>query len=254
MNPFPQRYQAYSDAALLDILDHPDDYVPEALAAAQAELQGRNLSEQAMADARQEGLPAQQARQQRQAQVTKAKSLLVTFLDTLNPIQSAAPTAERWARWLSIAFVLMAIAAWYDSFALVAFMLAEIQHEWDFYFVELLTPLVLLAVGAVLFAWRKRLGWHLMATYLVFAAINAVGLIILTWQWEPSGLTALDEIFPRPSYLYGALLILLYGSLLWAVARPTMRARFNVTPKAAITTLTAFGVLAALVVAGHLLT
>lgn len=254
MNPFPQRYQAYSDAALLDILDHPDDYTPEALAAAQAELQGRNLSEQALADARQEGLPAQQARQQRHAQVTKAKSQLATLLDTLNPIQSVATTAERWARWLSIAFVLLAIAAWYENFALVAFMLPEIQHEWDFYFVELLAPLVLLTVGAVLFAWRKGLGWHLMATYLVFATMGALGLIIVAWQWVPSGVAGLDDIFPRPSYLAGALRALLYGSLLWAVARPAIRARFRVSGQAAITTLTAFGVLAALVVAGHLFT
>jgi hypothetical protein len=258
MNPFSQRYQAYSAAALLDILDHPSDYTPEALAAAQAELQGRNLSEQALADAREDNLAILQARQLQRAPAAMAakqvESTLGKLFDTLNPIHATAPMAEKWARWLSIVFVLMAIATWYQHFRFMMDMFAWGFSEWDFSMVEYAFPLLLLPAGAILFAWRKREGWHLMAAFLVYSTLQAAGLVILAWSWEPFGMTALDELFPQPSLWMYVLITLFFGSLLWAVARPPIRDRFSVTPKAAITTITAFGVLAAMMVAGRLFT
>ena len=47
-NEFPQRYQNFSDRKLLDIVEHHRDYVPEAVAAAKAELASRDLSEEEM--------------------------------------------------------------------------------------------------------------------------------------------------------------------------------------------------------------
>ena len=49
-NEFAQRYQNFSDRKLLDIVQHHRDYVPEAVAAAKAELATRDLSEEEMAD------------------------------------------------------------------------------------------------------------------------------------------------------------------------------------------------------------
>lgn len=184
MNPFPQRYQAYSAAALLDILDHPDDYLPEALDAARAELASRNLSEADLATAKQEWMAIQaENRASHSLRVSvRIRSMLDAVWDALNPIQAAMPTAERFMRGITILFALLTLAYWCTQIDLAIFVLANFVVELEGYVVELCLTLMLLPLATILFALRQTLGWYLVAGYLTYAGVLAAGLIIVAWD------------------------------------------------------------------------
>ncbi len=97
MDAFADRYKSYSNTALVGMLDNSDDYQPEALAAAQAELRGRNLSEQTILDARQENLIVQQAKQQSHARVAQASHQAKSWwpLSSTCSIPSKVPRRRR---------------------------------------------------------------------------------------------------------------------------------------------------------------
>ena len=62
-----------------------------------------------------------------------------------------------------------------------------------------LFPLILLPIATFAFWKRKTIGWILLTIFLTFSAVGAAWLLIRSFNWKPSGLTGLDNLFPRPS-------------------------------------------------------
>lgn len=245
MNPFPERYKTFSTADLLGILDNQSDYRPEAIEAAQAEIQQRNLSEQALTDAKNELIAVQEEKQKQQAQraavATQVKSLATTAFDAINPIQTSAPTTEKLIRWITIVFGLITITKWYNQFWLAILLLYDL-FEGDLSVLEFFLPFILLTVGTILFGFRKKAGWVLLTTFLIYSAISSFGLIIMTWGMEPIGIPALDSIFPQTSPFTYLLLTLFFGTTLWVVTKKEIKESFHINrPTARATALTATG-------------
>ena len=66
--PFEQRYKNFSIDELLEVIQFPDDYVPEAVMAAKAELSLRQLTDEQLAE-------AQSVLDERKSQIRKKQEL-----------------------------------------------------------------------------------------------------------------------------------------------------------------------------------
>jgi hypothetical protein len=118
----------------------------------------------------------------------KMKSVLTSVIDAINPIQTTAPTAERLIRMITIVFGLITLARWYNEFGFVVYLFTDKSGGWDFSIVEYLFPLILLPLAIILFGFRKKSGWILMAVFLTYSATNTIGSTIITWNIPLGGL------------------------------------------------------------------
>jgi hypothetical protein len=258
MNQFTERHKTLSNSELLRVIENPSDYQSEAVEAAKTEIDQRNLPDQENEDAKR-NLEVERQEQQKQnkkkAEVEqKVKTLGTSIFDTINPIQKSAPTAERLIRLITIVFGLMAIFKWYNQFGLVKFMLTDKSAGWDLSMVEYFLPLILLPVATILFWLRKKSGWILMAAYLTYSAISAFGLIIMTWNMEPLGVPALDNIYPQTSPTTQILTTLFFGGTLWVLIKTEIKKHYNINRQTAIATIAIAAVLTILFIAPFLMT
>lgn len=99
MNEFQKRFKNFDNRKLLRILEEANKYHPDALKAAKAELEKRNVSEAEVKSVKDQFSDKASKIEKRKQQVekfeTKASSMGNEFLDTVNPIQTTAPTVDR---------------------------------------------------------------------------------------------------------------------------------------------------------------
>ena len=257
MNQFSERYRNISNADLFRVIENQTDYQPEAIEAAKNELNQRKLTDQDLTAVKVEMKAEQQEKEEyRKKRIEverKVKNLGASALDTITPIQRSATTPEKIIRLITIVFGLIAILKWYDQFGLASFMLSEISSGWDSSMVEYFLPLLLLPIAVVFFWLRRKIGWILMTTYLTYSAITGLGLIIMTWNMEASGIPALDDLFPQTSTTTQVLALLFYGGALWAVAKQEIKDSFNVNSQTALGTIVTASILTILLIAPYLL-
>ncbi len=257
MNQFSVRYKSFSNSDLFRVIENQSDYQTEAVEAAKTEINQRKLSDQQIKDLKSE-LEAERREQQRQnekrAEVEqKVKKIGISVLETINPIQKAAPTAERLIRLITIIFGLIAIFKWYNQFGLIKFMLTDSSPGWDMSIVEYILPLILIPVATVLFWLRKKSGWILLVAYLTYSAICAFGLVIMTWNMEPLGVPALDSLFPPTSPTPQILATLFFGGTLWVVTKEKIKEQYDINRQILIASIGISAVLTILFIAPFLL-
>lgn len=258
MNQFSERYKTFSNSDLLRVIENQSDYQPEAVEAAKTEINQRNLPDQELSEAKSE-LEAERQEKKKQnekrAEVErKVKTLGTSVFDTINPIQESAPTTEKLIRLVTIVLGLIAVFKWYSQFGLVKYMLTDKSAGWDLSMVEYFLPLILLPVALILFWLRKKSGWILMAAYLTYSAISAFGLIIMTWNMEPLGIPAIDNLFPQTSPTTQILTTLFFGGTLWVLTKKEINEHFNIKRQTAIATIAIAGILTIIFIAPFLLT
>ncbi len=249
MNKFIERYKTISNSDLLRVIENKSDYQPEAVEAAKTEINQRNLSDKEMIEAKseleielQEGINKIEKRSKVEQ---KIKSFGTLFFDLINPIQKSAPTPEKLIKLITIVFGLIVVVNWYNEFGFVKFMLTEETGRWDLSMVEYFIPLITLPVAVILFGFRKKSGWILIAAYLTYSAISAFGLIIKTWNKEPGGISVLDSLFPQISTTTQILTTLFFVATLWVLTKKEITEYYNINRQTIIITI---GIAAALTV------
>ncbi len=237
---FSEYYQSISDTELLEILDNPQDYQPEALEAANKELASRQLTEQAIEEAR---LPLiakkrnqEKEREQLKAVETKIKTVGNRFFDTINPIQSGIPSAEKIIRFIVIVFGGMFLFELFHSFSS-----SEVYiHDFSNFPIQtaiILLPQLLLGLAIFLFWRRKSIGWTLLTVFLSISLMLVIWGIYQTITWKPSGISHLDIPFaPTPISTLIVQLVFLAASI-YVLARPAIREQYAISKDHMIATI-----------------
>ena len=255
MTDFTEKFTTYSNSDLLKIIESPNDYQPLAIETAQTILASRQLSDQDVEIAKKE---LATLRQEKKAKDQKKKNLENTVknigasvLSTVNPIQSETPNSDKLIKIISIIFGGLFLFQLYKEFGMISFMFTDSEAKWDFSMVLYFWPLVIVPTATILFFKRKKFGWTLLAIFLTYSAVNSIGLFILAFNMNSSGISALDNIFPQTSPTTHIFTLLFFAGILWAICKEGIREIYTIDKKymfktigiiATLTALTTYGV------------
>ena len=243
---FSEFYKSISNTELLNILDNPDDYQPLAVEAAKNELFKRQLSETEIKEAR-EQIIAKQIQKEKQREKVKAiehkvRTTGYTLIDTLNPIQTGIPTTEKIIRLIVIVFGGLFIYELIKDFRVHVIFIKHIPGfpiESTLYF----APLLLLPIAIFTF-WKKfRIGWILLAIYLVFYTVSVLWELIQYFLLGPPGNSGLDSFFPQPSISSLIIQLIFFGGTLYAICKQNMRNEFSISENQMLAIIIITGVL-----------
>lgn len=243
---FKERFQTFSNHELLRIIERASDYDPDALEAANAVMEGRNLSETEWAEAKNAWQAEQTQRQEQEEKRAvfekKVKGLGASIFEAINPIQESAPSVIKQIRWITLVFGLIAIFRFYREFGLISHMLDD-HFSWKLEIIAYVLPLVLLPVAVFLFAQEKKVGWVLMASSLSYSMITCMVLSVRAWNRESSGASPLDHLFPQAFFVATMGITLFFAGALWVLTRKEIRAHFDISVRLAIGALLVLPVL-----------
>ena len=230
---FSEKFKTYSNAELLRVIEKPNDYQPQAVETAKKIFAGRKLSEMEIKIVKDELEVEKQGKLrkelQKQAVEDKIKNIGKSVFDQINPIQNETPTSEKTIRIISILLGGLFLFQLYKEFGMLKFMFTDSYAEWDFSMVLYFLPLIIIPAGTILFYMRKKAGWLLLAIFLIYSAVSAIGMIILTMKMKPLGVEGLDSIFPQiPSIMY-MLAFLFYSGIIWTISRDKIRIIYSIS-------------------------
>jgi len=228
---FGEYYKTISNAELLSILDKPTGYQEEAIKAAKKEFSHRNLSSQEVKEARQELFEKQKQKIQQQEKIKavekKIKSTGQAVVNNLNPFQTGISSVEKNIRIIVLSFAILFLYQLITGFKTTLFYIKgiiEFPLDSAFY----LLPLVLLPISTFLFWKRKKAGWILLVAFITFTTVLTIASMIRSFFWEPSGFTALDNLFQRPTISSIIISMLILIGTLYVLCRPKLRQAYSI--------------------------
>lgn len=240
-NSFTTLYKTWTTDKLLDILDNPSDYQPLAVEAARFEIDSRQLTEKQLTDAKAEQNLRRQNKANKQQKVKdiedKLKSVGSSLADTFNPIQKEIPTTDKFIKLISLFIGGLFLYQLYKEFGMLKFMFTDDGGKWDFSMVLYFLPFIILPTAGLLFWLRKKIGWTLATIYFSYTAAGAIPMFIMELNRKPTGVPALDGLFPAtsPAVYIGTLLV--FGGLTWTLCKEHMREVYQVDKKSMLIAL-----------------
>jgi hypothetical protein len=145
------------------------------------------------------------------------------MLNTLNPIKEETPDTDKYIKLISLFLIGLFFYQLYKEFGLIQFMFFSEDGKWDFSMVICFLPMIALPTAAILFWMKKRFGWTLAAICFSYSVTGAVILLVKEFNRKPSGVPALDTLFPvtLPSVYFGTMI--LFGGMLWLICKNCVR-------------------------------
>lgn len=230
LKDFSDYYKTISDTELLDILEHQENYQPLAIEAAKKEFENRKLSDEDISRAKQPLILKQLEKHEQNKKIkaieNKLKNASNTLVDTLNPIQTEVPTANKLIRLISIAFFALFLYKIISDFRLFSAMIKDIAKFDSFSFFYFL-PFVILPTASITFWMRKTIGWMLSVFFIIYSIIGAIWVLLESINWKPAG-NFFDDLFPRPSPIAYIFLILLLIGMLYVISKQNIRKIFKI--------------------------
>lgn len=241
MGKFSERYKTLKTAELLLILERPEDYQPEAVIDAKAELETRDVTEADKEAAELLVTEAEEEEQQEQEQEEKWQqgqiSLLRKLMNLMYPIYQVSPTTHI---MIGIILIMGSIEAmkiiWYDSlFVYESLELATKEGfaEWDFVLYMILGVLynMILPIGVLLLWFRKCLGWSL----IVFTMIQVIFGYVVSRYMENIHVSWQCLVKPEPT-LWQTIWSIFFGLaypviMLALLLNVNVRHAYNITRK-----------------------
>lgn len=244
-NHFEKRFREYTIEQLLEVIKFPNDYTPEALAAAEAELASRQVTPdelEAAHHAIDERMVVEHAKKQLQRDRTDA------ITQTLDGVaMELMPGNAKWGNpdrailvitALSILLVVVGIVSDIPMMR-YAFHVGIIESGY--------APIILLYAGwliaAILFFARYTFAWYALMLLYIFGLMSMCANLII-YQLSPMPLHIYeDRSETNAKSLIG---LLFFGSQLYVILRPEMMEIFRINPrikKTLISVSVAIGVL-----------
>ena len=220
-NAFASQYKNYSEKELLDIINSEEDYQPEAIKAANAELASRGFNAEELEQLNSEWLASHLLKLEKQGNTfeKRLKSTANEVAKRANPLNKTGINRE-------IALII------YSSAAL---LILRFIGEFDYLFLiveylffdagTLLTymPFVFVPVGLYYFNKRDRLGWTILNCWYVHVIILILPMIDLP-------LKETDFLgFRYPSILSLFIGGCIYGCLLYASNKKSIKEEFKIS-------------------------
>lgn len=232
---FTEKFKTYSNTELLKIIGNPDSYQPLAVETANSILLSRQLTDQEFAKAKAEletQIQEKEAQDKKKKDFgNKVKNIGASVLSTINPIQAETPNTDKIIKIVSIVFGGLFLFQLYKEFGMISFMFTDNSAKWDFSMVLYFLPLIVVPTATVLFFKLKKLGWTLLVIFLTYSAVNSVELFMLTLNMKPSGIPALDNIFPHTSPGTYLLTLVFFVGTLWTICKEEIRAVYAIDKK-----------------------
>jgi len=236
MNPFSDIYKTLSPTELIRIVDDPDGYQPLAVEAASSELASRQLSEEETASLR------TAVKNELEKGVAKKKSYedklhrtISAIVNLVDPIGQEKPSTSKIILATGIVFGL--ISAWriFNEFGLTKHMLLNSRSDELFELVIYLILLILPLISAVLFWRRKKLGWIILAGFIIYSTLGDVLLLPKASHYRDS-IPAIDSLFPTVSPTSVFLALLFHVAFLYILLKKDIRSVFYIDGRALIQT------------------
>jgi hypothetical protein len=243
-NNFTEYYKTISNAELLSILEKPAGYQDAAIKAAKKEFSDRKLSVEEIKEARQV-LFEKQIQKIKQREKTKAvedkiKKTGQSLFDGINPFHQGISLTEKNIRIIVISFSVLFLYLFIKEFKIILLYIKvtpESPLESGFY----LLPHLLLPIATFMFWKRKRIGWILLAAFVVFSIVITIAMLIQSFLWRSSGVAAFDNLFPRPSTTSFIIPLILFTWTLYVLCKSNIRDAFSIDKQKMYASLTLSG-------------
>jgi len=241
MTEFTELYKKLSNSALLRIIAESDKYNPTAVETAKTEIESRQLSVQELNQAKYKITEQEEKKkleiEKRNQRDEKIKNHASTLFDTINPIQNGIQTPEKIIRLTALIFGGLAIYRLYQQFGMLRFMFTDSGAEWDLSMVEYFFPIIILPIAIILFWKRTKIGWILLSIFLTYSAITALGVFLMNLGRQPSGIPALESIFPTVSPIVYIFSLLFFGGFLFLICQIGVRNIYKITKQTMLSTI-----------------
>ena len=239
-NEFGKYYKTISNAELLSTLENPSDYQMAAIEAARNEFLARQLSDEELKEAR-EILNANQSKKEKQKQKIKniedgIRTTGLNFIETLNPIQSEAPSTEKTIKLIVIVFSGLFLYRFLKDFNMHISFVKDLPR-FPFTSMLYLLPLIVLPIALFTFWKKMSIGWTLFTICATFSAIAILWLLIQSFLWQPSGIAAVDNIFGSSPILTLIIQLLFYLGTFYLVCKRDIRNVFLIGENKMIATI-----------------
>ena len=235
-NPFSESYARLSNSSLLKILSRAKDYQPLAVETARAELQDRQLSQEAYKEASLELEKEQRVeleeQEKREVAANRMREKAMKLFDSLNPVRKKASSS---AQMINIICLLLMVGFLYSAvqdYAYFQFLITQSSPSLSLILILsfglLYTPLT-----TILFWKRKKAGWVLLAIYLCVSIY--LDLLSLVQCWRLRGIVADRSLSEKliPVISPGPILLSLvfYMAVILFICKPRLRVFYRVKQK-----------------------
>jgi len=241
MTEFTELYQKLSNSELLKIISESEKYNPIAVETAKTEIASRQLTEQELNQAKSKIVEKENAKkrviEKRKEFEKKIGKNASTLFDTINPIQNGIQTPEKIIRLTILVFGGLAIYRLYQQLGMFQIIFHEGISDWDLSMIEYFFPIIILPIAVILYWKRNKIGWILLSIFLTYSAFNAVVLFFMNLGRQPSGIPALENIFPRVSSGVYIMILLFYGGFLFLNCKERVRSVLKISKQTMLATI-----------------
>ncbi|WP_299611241.1 hypothetical protein [uncultured Aquimarina sp.] len=241
MTEFTELYKNLSNSELLKIIAESDKYNPIAVETAKTEIDSRKLSTEELNQAKTEINKQEEKKkleiEKRKRQEGKIKENASTLFDTINPIQNGIQTPEKIIRLTTLIFSGIAVYRIFKEFGMLRYMFTDSGAKWDLSMVEYFFHLIVLPLAAFLFWKRKKSGWILLSIFLTYSAITVIGLFLMNIGRQPSGIPALESLFPTVSPITYIMTLIFFGGTLWLISKEEIRNIYKISKQTMFLTI-----------------
>ncbi|MCU0431962.1 MAG: hypothetical protein MUC87_00750 [Bacteroidia bacterium] len=231
-NNFETRYKSFTTEKLLNIVRNPGDYQPQAVDAARKELESRQVKEyDTLSESQTTRATEIHEKQQAAPETSPVNAFVASLVEIINPVQRKPATIDLTIKRISLFLGVLFIYDVYKESGFLKFMFTDQTAEWDLPTVLYFLPLITLSIAALLFWRRKKAGWMLSAIYFSYTVAGAIQMCLIALNSTPSGIPALDELFPPVSPVVYIVSMLFFGWLTWILCKPRLRAAYQIDNK-----------------------
>lgn len=243
-NNFNEYYKTVSNAELLSILEKPAGYQEAAIDAAKKEFSDRKLSDHEIKEARQVLFEKQLQKLKQRERVKgvedKLKKTGQTLFDSINPFHSKISSTEKNIRIIIISFGVLFLYLFIKEFKMILLYIkyfpgSPMENS------SYLLPYLLLAIATIMFWKRKRIGWILLAAFVVFSTVTTIVMLIQSFLRRSSGFAAIDNLFPGPSTISFIIPLILFIWTLYVLCKKNIREAFSINNQKMYASITLSG-------------
>jgi len=222
---FAQHFKTLSNSELLMILNEPAKYNADALDAAHAELESRQLNDSQLTNAKQAITATQADKEKKQQRIKEMDEKLKAGANFLSDTIGADKSVDKLVNGISIFVGLVSLMGlYYNLRAMWSF--TKHAHRFSVYFGLEFLMVVNGLIAAVLFFRRKQLGWHLLILYLFY---HSAGLVFIVYDFFKYGSFSFDNALLQHGSPLAILFLFAWPVCLALVCKQNLRQVFAVT-------------------------
>lgn len=193
MTNFAESFANTSDQALLHVLEFSDQYVPEALEAAKAELERRELSAAQMATAKEAAHNYEANKTNKlartQEQIERSNQKAKTFWEKISPWKPGLSSAEQKFKLILLLWAILTANSIYLFFASLQYY--NFSHFDNYALVGILSSIINTIIPIVCFFWLfkvQKKGWITLAGLLylnlIFGFLALINLLRYSFEFD----------------------------------------------------------------------